>query len=155
MTHWAGILVLGRGLMSHSENVKFHQADRRREGYNMNYIDVYQNMQHWLLLYQRIICSLGVFRPKREFFTRMETSPLPVKGCIFWPMLGTHGHWTVRVLYCDTGHPFLYPTHAEDIMFLTRHSVSQSVSPVFLVSATPETAQQNFVKLCSNEGHNV
>ena len=35
-------------------------------------------------------------------------------------------------------------------MCLTR----QSVSPVFLVSATPfETAQQNFVKLCSYEGH--
>ena len=34
---------------------------------------------------------------------------------------------------------FLYPTQrvAEGIMFLTRPSVSQSVSPVFLVSATP------------------
>ena len=34
---------------------------------------------------------------------------------------------------------FLYPTQrvAEGIMFLTRQSVSQSVSPVFLVSATP------------------
>ena len=41
-------------------------------------------------------------------------------------------------------------------MFLTRPSVSQSVGPVFLMSATPsETAQQNFVKLCSYEGHNV
>ena len=28
--------------------------------------------------------------------TRMETSPLPVKGCKFWPMLGTHGYWEVR-----------------------------------------------------------
>ena len=35
--------------------------------------------------------------------------------------------------------PFLYPTQrvAEGIMFLTRPSVSQSVSPVFLASATP------------------
>ena len=34
---------------------------------------------------------------------------------------------------------FLYPTQrvAEGMMFLTRPSVSQSVSPVFLVSATP------------------
>ena len=34
---------------------------------------------------------------------------------------------------------YLYPTQrvAEGIMFLTRPSVSQSVSPVFLVSATP------------------
>ena len=33
-------------------------------------------------------------------------------------------------------------------------SVSQSVSPVFLVNSS-EIAQQNFVKLCSYEGHNV
>ena len=26
--------------------------------------------------------------PSREFFTHLETSPLPVKGCKFWPMLG-------------------------------------------------------------------
>ena len=24
----------------------------------------------------------------RQFFTHLETSPLPVKGCIFWPMFG-------------------------------------------------------------------
>ena len=40
----------------------------------------------------------GVYRPTRKFFTHMETSPLPVKDCKFWSMLGTHGHWAVRVL---------------------------------------------------------
>ena len=40
-----------------------------------------------------LVCLFEVFRPTREFFTHMETSPLPVKGCKFWPMLGTHGHW--------------------------------------------------------------
>ena len=40
----------------------------------------------------------GVFLPTREFFTQMETSPLPVKGCKIWPMLGNYGHWAVRVL---------------------------------------------------------
>ena len=39
-------------------------------------------------------CLLGVYRPTREFFTYTETSPLPVKGCKFWPLLGTHSHWT-------------------------------------------------------------
>ena len=34
-------------------------------------------------LYMYMICFFGVFRPTREFFTRMETSPLPVKGCKF------------------------------------------------------------------------
>ena len=45
-----------------------------------------------------LFCLFGVFRPTREFFTHMEKSPLPVKGCKFWPMLGTRGHWAVRVL---------------------------------------------------------
>ena len=30
----------------------------------------------------------------------METSPLPVKGCTSWHMLGTRVHWAVRVLQC-------------------------------------------------------
>ena len=53
-------------------------------------------------------CLFGVFRPTREFFTHLETSPLPVKGCKCWPMLGTFDHRAVRVLtYRDTGHPFI------------------------------------------------
>ena len=47
-------------------------------------------------------CLFWVYRPTQEFFTLMETSPLPVKGCKFWPMLDTHGHWSVRVLKCAT-----------------------------------------------------
>ena len=38
-----------------------------------------------------MIC--GVFRPTREFFSHMETSPMPVKGCKFWPLFGTHEQW--------------------------------------------------------------
>ena len=45
------------------------------------------------------VCLFGIYRPTWESFTHMEMSPLPVKGCKFWPMLGTHGHWAVRVLY--------------------------------------------------------
>ena len=37
-------------------------------------------------------------RPTREFFTHMETLPLLVKGCKFWPMLATHSHWAVRYI---------------------------------------------------------
>ena len=29
---------------------------------------------------------------------QMETSPFHLKGCKFWTMLGTHGHWAVRTL---------------------------------------------------------
>ena len=52
----------------------------------------------------------GVFRPTREFFTHMETSPLP--GCKFftyarhlWP-LRSEGSLTCHT-YCDTGNPFI------------------------------------------------
>ena len=48
-----------------------------------------------------VVGLFGVYRPS-EFFTHMETSPLPVKGCKFGPMLGTHGHWAVKVLYRAT-----------------------------------------------------
>ena len=43
-------------------------------------------------------------------------------------------------------------------MFLTRPSVSQSVSPLgrlFCQHNSSETIQQNFLKLCSYEGHYV
>ena len=38
-----------------------------------------------MLTFSIFICLFGVFRPIRKFFTNMETSPLPVKGCKFWP----------------------------------------------------------------------
>ena len=54
------------------------------------------------------VCLDGVYRPTQEFFTHMETSPLPVKGCKFWPILGTHGHWAVTChTYSDTGLQFI------------------------------------------------
>ena len=31
-------------------------------------------------------------------FSLIKTPPLPVKGCKSWPLLGSHGHWAVRVL---------------------------------------------------------
>ena len=34
-----------------------------------------------------VCCLSEVYRPIRDFFTHMETSPLPVKGCKFWPIV--------------------------------------------------------------------
>ena len=45
-----------------------------------------------------VICLLFVVYCPLENFPHMETLLLPVKGCKFWPMLDTHGHWAVRVL---------------------------------------------------------
>ena len=64
----------------------------------------------------------GVFGPTREFFTQwhMETSPLSVKGCKFWPCsfwpLSSVGSLACHT-YCDTGYPFIMVI-SED----TRHS---------------------------------
>ena len=46
---------------------------------------------------------------------------------------------------------------AEGMMFLTRLSVSQSLhqSCFFCKRNSSETAQQNFMKLCNYEGHDV
>ena len=37
-----------------------------------------------------------IFVPLENLIWR-RTSPLPVKGCKIWPILGTHGYWAVRV----------------------------------------------------------
>ena len=55
-------------------------------------------------------CLFGGFRPIHEFFTHIEMSPLPVKACNFFHMLGTYGHMNSEGslafhTYCDTGHP--------------------------------------------------
>ena len=47
------------------------------------------------------LCLFGVLRPTREFFCHMETSAFSEKGCTFWPILGTHGHWAAMVLQCS------------------------------------------------------
>ena len=85
---------------------------------------------------------------------------------IFFPFknITINFHHTVFWVFCIsvfvTLHVFLlYPTHgvAECIMFLTRPSVSQSVSQSCFSCQhnSSDTAQQNFVKLCGYEGHNV
>ena len=43
-----------------------------------------------------------VLRPTQEYFSYMETTPLPVKGCKIRPMLGAQGPWAGRDLYRAT-----------------------------------------------------
>ena len=61
------------------------------------------------------VCLFGVLHPTREVFNLMETSQLPVEGCKFWLVLGTHGHWAWPLssegslachTFCDMEHPF-------------------------------------------------
>ena len=45
-----------------------------------------------------LVFCLFVCLSHSRIFHPFETSPLPVKAFPFWPLLGTHGHWAVRVL---------------------------------------------------------
>jgi hypothetical protein len=59
------------------------------------------------LLWSVKLCYVGwlftALRPAQEYFTYMETSPLPVKGCkIYRPMLGAQGLSAGRDLYRAT-----------------------------------------------------
>ena len=56
-----------------------------------------RNIIH-VCLFGLVFFFFGVYHLTREFFTHMETSPLPVKGCKFRLMLDTYGHLTVKVL---------------------------------------------------------
>jgi hypothetical protein len=62
-----------------------------------------QNFDKWRFSFSVIslIDYLLFYVPFEIFFTRVKTSPLPVKGCKM-PMLGAQGLWTGRDLYCAT-----------------------------------------------------
>ena len=69
-----------------------------------------------------VVFLFTVFSSTRDLFTDMETSPLPVKGCKFWPMLGTHGQWAESVFSVSHllyGHSFTwYKTTRGDVELL-------------------------------------
>ena len=50
-----------------------------------------------ILTFKQVGLLFRVFRPTREYFTHLDTSPLPVKGYKFRPILSAHGHYAVRV----------------------------------------------------------
>ena len=61
------------------------------------------------LAFQMFIC-LGSFVPLEIFFTPLETTQLPVKGCKFWTVPETYGRWDDSLAcytYCDKGHQFI------------------------------------------------
>ena len=76
-----------------------------------NHCGTKKKWSHLLCLF---VCLFGFFRPTREFFTHMETSPAGEGLQIFtfdrhsWP-LSSEGSLTCHT-YCDTGHPLLMVT---------------------------------------------
>ena len=81
------------------------------------------------------VCLFGVYCPTREFLTQMETSPLPAKGCKFWPMLGTYGHWAVRVHLLQHG-PTVYNGHLRGTVSLTPNAERLALGLLLPVSTT-------------------
>ena len=123
LMHWCGF---NNAYYYGKLNVPVHVRGAHRTNFDMFYENFLMIIQmNPTSMLKHILQSIfqlylfGFFSPTREFFTHLMTSPLMVKGCKFRLMLGTHGHWAVRVLwlssegslmchtYCDTGQPFL------------------------------------------------
>ena len=67
-----------------------------------------KTLEDRLLLIKKTImfvCLFVCFRPTREFFSQMNTSFLPVKGCKFLTCSSSEGSLACHT-YCDTGQPF-------------------------------------------------
>ena len=61
-------------------------------------------------------------------YTHLEKPPLPVNCYKFGPILGTHGYWAVRVLYCATPVvTWANPLYIMDISEDPWHSIIVSV----------------------------
>ena len=80
--------------------------------FHLNPTFVSFDLSSFIFYYILFVCLFGVYSPTREFFTHMETSPLPVKGCKFWPYsrhswsLSNEGSLTCHTC-CDTGLLFI------------------------------------------------
>ena len=61
------------------------------------------NILYWVGFFYFSCGGGGAFRPTREVFIIMETSPLPLKAFTFWRTLGTHSHWAVMD-FCRATH---------------------------------------------------
>ena len=78
--------------------VEYGEQQRWKRRYAMNFL-------MWCAFIWGVFWFLGGFylgfivQLENDGDVTMGTSPLPMKGCKFWPMLDTHGNWAVSVLY--------------------------------------------------------
>ena len=86
----------------------------------------------WLIFvtFDRFVCFclFVVLCPTGEYFTYMETSPLLAKSCKCWPILGSHGHWAMRIRYRSNPHALAFWTpaavHPTDKYFSILYSIT-------------------------------
>ena len=102
------------------------------------YIIIVKRWMHAYFLKGKFVWAFIV--PLENYFTHMETSPLPMKSCKFWPMLGTHGNWATSEgslachAYCNTRNPFIMHGHLRRPVTLTPIAARWAVEsspPVF------------------------
>ena len=106
------------------------------------------------------ICDITCFNFSiGRIFTSVDNGAIIIHGrvTVYNLHTGDKSGYEGLVLTSITYLLYLTQLVAEGIMFLTRPSVRQSVrqSCFSCQRYSSETAQQNFVKLCSYEGHNV
>ena len=65
-------------------------------GYLVSYLKISSILG--ILFYSTEKVLFVILRPSHQFFSQMKMSPLLVNG-FFRPMLFSHDHWAVRVLY--------------------------------------------------------
>ena len=86
--------------------------------------------------YEEFFSLFEVNGPTGDLFTLIETSPLPVWGCKFWPMLGTYDLWAVpHLLWHGTS---VYNGHLRGrvIVFPIAECLTVELSlPVFMTMA--------------------
>ena len=116
-----------------------------------NYVNlrhIYVNLQHiYVDIKPKYVCLFAWgFSPTREFFTHLETLPLPAKGCKFltyhrhsWPLI-SEGSLTCHT-YCNLHGPSLYNGHLQRPVALTpvaeRLAVELSL-PAFITQVCPD-----------------
>ena len=98
------------------------------------------SMKSYIIIFGLLV---WVFRPTWEFFTHMETSPLPVKGCSFMTYvrhtlpLSSEGSFACYT-YCNTGLPFTWSRH-----------------PHLLPSVWQGSCQTDLIKIMSSSNRSV
>ena len=93
---WSGIPVLGHDHIGHIMHYFFEDlllyswvSCRQTEYRVMISMDASTNVVNFMTpragvpVIGLFVCLFGVYHPTREFFTHMQMSPLPVKGCKF------------------------------------------------------------------------
>ena len=84
-----------------------------------------------LMWYIRLRYRVGLFCPTREIFIHMETSPLPIKGCLCSALLAIE-----QLCFFSTCHTYYYTEYAFILVIFEDQWLSQLLSSVISGAVT-------------------